>query len=212
MTNVRAYAAEFLGTLLLALIVILSGNKLLLPLGIPTALLAGTALGLSVYTVGWISGAHLNPAVTIALASLRKISPRDAVSYVLAQLLGAFAAMGLASFLGGQELAVGTPNTASVTLMEAAGAFVLAWGVLAVVHGKVHHAASGLVVGGSLAFGILVAAGLGSNGLLNPAVALAVHSFTLSNLVGPIVGALAGAWAYEWIAAKPAYHPAASAA
>jgi glycerol uptake facilitator-like aquaporin len=44
--------------------------------------------------------------------------------------------------------------------------------------------------------------GLGSNGVLNPAVALAIHSFTLSNIVGPIVGAVASVWLYQWIAAN----------
>lgn len=205
----RSYVAEFLGTMLLALIVILSGTSWFVQLGIPTAFLAGGALGFSVYAVGWISGAHLNPAVTIALASVKKIPVQQAVSYVLAQLLGAIVAVGAASYLAGHELVVSTPNTALVTIVEAIGAFVLLWGIMAVVHGKVNDAASGLVIGGSLSFGILLAMGLGSNGILNPAVALAIHSFNLANIVGPIIGAVASVWLYGWIAAKPVHHHAA---
>lgn len=209
MMNLRAYVAEFLGTMLLALIVILSGNSWLLQLGIPVAFLAGGALGFSVYAIGWLSGAHLNPAVTVALASIKKISMQDAVSYILAQLLGGLAALAVASYIGGYELVVATPNTALVTIIEAIGAFVLLWGIMAVVSGKVHDSASGIVIGGSLSFGILLAMGLGSNGVLNPAVALAIHSFTLSNIVGPVIGALASVWLYQWIATKPAHHHAA---
>lgn len=209
MMNIRAYVAEFLGTMLLALIVILSGNSWLLQLGIPVAFLAGGALGFSVYAIGWLSGAHLNPAVTVALASIKKISVQDAVPYILAQLLGGFAALAVASYVGGYELTVATPNTALVTIIEAIGTFVLLWGIMAVVSGKVHDSASGIVIGGSLSFGVLLAMGLGSNGVLNPAVALAIHSFTLSNIVGPVVGGLASVWLYQWIATKPAHHHAA---
>lgn len=204
MHNVRPYVAEFVGTLLLSLIVILSGTPWLSNLGIPVAFLAATALGLAVYTIGGVSGAHVNPAVTLALASIKKISPQDAVSYVLAQLLGAIAAMMLASYVAGHELSVVTPNTALVTVIEAIGAFILMWGVMSVVKGKVSDAASGIVIGGSLGFGVLIAMGLGSNGILNPSVAFAAHSFVLANVVGPIIGTIAAAWAYAWIVEKPA--------
>lgn len=204
--NIRPYVAEFIATFLLALIVILSGTSWIANLGIPVAFLVAVALGLAVYTVGSVSGAHLNPAVTVALASIKKISPQDAVSYVLAQLLGAIVALFAASFIANQELTVATPNTAMVTVIEAVGAFVLMWGIMSVVRGKTPDSASGLVIGGSLGFGVLIAMGLGSNGILNPAVALAVHSFNLANLVGPIIGAIAAAWLYSWLVPAPAAH------
>lgn len=201
-TSVKPYVAEFVGTMLLSLIVILSAGTSLSALGIPTAVYAGLALGLSVYILGAISGSHLNPAVTVALATIKSISFQDAVSYILAQLLGAFAAMSVASYIGGQQLAVATSNTALVTIIEAIGAFLLMWGIMSVVRGKVSDAASGIVIGGSLGFGILIAVGLGSNGILNPAVALAIHSFTLSNVIGPIIGTIAAAWLYSWLVEK----------
>src|SRR5438034_10039207 len=53
------------------------------------------AIFAAVYSVGHISGAHINPAVTIALAASRKIDSQTAITYILAQLVGAFIGAGL---------------------------------------------------------------------------------------------------------------------
>lgn len=206
MMSLRPYAAEFLGTLTLTLIVNLSASSWLINLGIPTAYMAGLALGLSVYTIGWISGSHLNPAVSIALGVIKKLPVQDVVYYVLAQLLGAVGGWALATYLGGNVFELTTPNTAHVTIVEAIGAFVLLWGIMSVVEGKVSKGASGLVIGGSLTLGVLIAMGMGSNGILNPAVALGLHTFTLSNIVGPVIGAIAAAWLYRWFAEPAKAH------
>ncbi len=193
--NIRPYLAEFLGTFVLTLVVSLSvaGNP-----DLPVPVLAGLALGLFVYTVGWISGAHLNPAVTVALATIKKISVNDAVYYMLAQFVGAIAASYIA-FQFGANPSPTIVNSAWVTIAEAIGAFLLLWGIMSVVEAKVSKGASGLVVGSSLTLGAMVAAALGSNGVLNPAVAFGIHSFSSAYLVGPLVGTIAAAWAYRWI-------------
>jgi len=204
--NIRPYIAEFLGTFTLTMIVLFTSGTFVAELGIPTAYLAGITLGLFVYTVGSISGAHLNPAVTIALATIKKISVPEAVYYMLAQFVGAIAASYAAWHITGSWVVANVGNTAMETIAEAMGAFVLVWGIMAVVEGKVSKGASGLVIGGSLTLGVLIALGAGSNGVLNPAVAMGAHSFASAYLVGPIVGAIAAAWAYRALAEAPKPH------
>src|SRR5271156_3678220 len=96
----RKYIAEFVGTFVLVF-----G-------GVGSAVLAGRyigfagvafAFGLSllamVYTIGPISGCHINPAVTLGVLLARKIGIKDAVIYMVAQVIGAIVAAGLVLFI-----------------------------------------------------------------------------------------------------------------
>jgi aquaporin Z len=88
-----------------------SGLRRLLPDAIARRSLVGLAMGITaiglIYSPwGKRSGAHMNPAVTLAFLRLGKIEPRDALMYVLAQLLGASAGVWLAQVLLGPALAV----------------------------------------------------------------------------------------------------------
>ncbi|KAM4796075.1 aquaporin-2-like [Rhinophrynus dorsalis] len=93
----RSVAAEFLGTLLFVFFGL--GSALAWPAALPTvlqiALTFGLAIGTMVQTLGHISGAHLNPAVTVAFLVGSHISLLKAVFYILAQMLGAVAGAGL---------------------------------------------------------------------------------------------------------------------
>ncbi len=100
------YIAEFLGTLVLILIgcgvvamVVLFGNGApheVVNGGYTNITLAwGLGVTMGVYTAGKISGGHLNPAVTIALAVFRGFSWAKVPGYILAQVLGAFVGAGL---------------------------------------------------------------------------------------------------------------------
>src|SRR5580692_9683070 len=97
---VRKYLAEFLGTFVLVF-----G-------GVGSAVLAGShigfvgvafAFGLSllamVYTIGPISGCHINPAVTCGVLLAKKIGMKDALAYVIAQIIGAIIAAALILFI-----------------------------------------------------------------------------------------------------------------
>ncbi|MCR4411922.1 MAG: aquaporin, partial [Thermoguttaceae bacterium] len=93
----RELLAEFLGTFVLIVFGCASVAQVLLSRhtsGEYLSINLGWALGvtLGVYVAGGVSGGHLNPAVTVALAVLRRFSWGKVVPYCLAQLVGAFAA------------------------------------------------------------------------------------------------------------------------
>jgi len=180
------YVAEFLGTFLLALAVSLSiAGKF----PVSTPVIAALTLGVSVYTLFAISGTHINPAITLGLAAIGKIGGKDAAAYLVAQFLGGGLAMGVARYLApGGTAGVSAADGATVFTAELLGTFVLATGVASVVHGKAPGEAAGLTIGGSLLIGISIAASA-SNGVLNPAVALAIGSLSASYVAAPIIGA-----------------------
>lgn len=189
----KKYIAEGLGAGLLTLVVALS---LSVDFPISTPILAGLVLGLLVYSIGHVSGTHINPAVTVGVWSLNKISGRDAVFYIVSQAVGSFLAMvlvtktvGLASF--------SVSNSGMVFLAEALGTFFFTFGIASVVLEKSHSQMSGFIIGGSLVLGIAIASTLGSNGVLNPAVAWGIGSLNLMYVLGPIVGSIFGMQAYK---------------
>jgi aquaporin Z len=185
------YFAEALGTFALTFVVLLS-TVFAMPYSTPV-MAAGT-LGLFVYLIGGLSGAHLNPAITIGLLSVNKMRVSDAFFYVIAQFIGAIIALILLYLLTGESTGIGFENDLLVAAFEAMGTFVLAFGISSVVLGKIHPAASGLAIGGSLFIGIYLASVV-SNAVLNPAVALGIGSFGPMYVLGPIVGSVAGFWA-----------------
>ena len=193
----KKYIAELIGTFGLTAIVILSvvGN-----FPIPTPVVAGFTLLLFVYTIGHISGAHINPAVTLGALSIKMIDIKDAAIYILMQFLGAGLALvviNLAFGVPGLELeAVGSMR---VGLAELIGMFFFTFGIASVVYAEEDNGMSGVVIGGSLFFGIAFASLLGSNGVLNPAVALGIRSFNLMYILGPIVGSVLGMWTFKYI-------------
>jgi aquaporin Z len=86
--------AEFFGTMVLVLVgcssIVLTGLGSAFPLAaLPIGLAFGLAFTAMVYTVGPISGCHINPAVTAAFWSAGRISGADAIAYVVAQFIGA---------------------------------------------------------------------------------------------------------------------------
>lgn len=189
------YFAELLGTFVLALAVIVSLSGSLI---FPAPILAALTVGVFVYTIGRISGTHLNPAVTLGILSVKKISVRDAVGYIAAQFGGA----GLATFIAQAFIhippVVPVSDSVWVVLSEALGTFILVFGIASVVFGKVSRELSGVVIGGSLLLGIALASS-GSNGILNPAVAMAINSLSFSYVVGPLLGGLLGVWIFKFL-------------
>jgi glycerol uptake facilitator-like aquaporin len=79
----QKYLAEFLGTLFFVYVILATGN----PLAI------GAALALVILLTSRISGGHINPAVSIVMASSGKIPPAEIMPYIAAQVLGGLAAL-----------------------------------------------------------------------------------------------------------------------
>jgi glycerol uptake facilitator-like aquaporin len=193
----KKYVAEFVGTFALSFIVlsaVAAGTSL--PLVVPV--IAALTLGLFVYTIGALSGCHINPAVTAGLWSIKKIADKDAVGYILAQLAGALVAVAAARAFGViSPAAVPMMFDMGLFMAEMMGMFFFAFGIAAVVYGRVSEQMSGLVVGGSLLLGILMAVVAGSAGILNPAVAFALNSISVVYMLAPIAGSVLGFNAYR---------------
>jgi glycerol uptake facilitator-like aquaporin len=138
---VRRAAAEFTGTLLLLAAVVGSGimGERLAAGNAAIALLANTiATGAALIAIllafGRISGAHLNPAVTLADAWLGGIAWRETPAYIVAQLAGAFAGVGVAHAMFSLPLlsisthARSGPGQMFSEFVATFGLFVVIWG------------------------------------------------------------------------------------
>ena len=194
----KKYLAEFIGTFGLSFIVLVAvASTKSLPMAVP--LIAGLTLALFVYSIGSISGCHINPSVTLAQLSVKKISAKDAVGYIVAQFLGALGAMFVAKMFVVTSLVAADAFEGKVFMAEMLGAFFFNFGIASVVYGKAKEQMSGLVVGGSLVLGVLVASLAGAAGILNPAVALALNSMSVVYLVAPVVGAVLGFHVYRFV-------------
>lgn len=100
--------AEAFGTAVLVLVgcgsVALAGYGAVLPLGIlPISFAFGLAVMAMAYTIGPVSGCHINPAVTLSMITAGRMSAGDGAKYMIAQVIGAFIGAGLlAVMLGGK--------------------------------------------------------------------------------------------------------------
>ena len=193
-----AVAAEFLGTGFLTL-VFLSVQRSTIGLPYFIALAAAVAVIAASFVFGDNSGAHLNPAITLALWTARKIGTVIGAAYIVAQLLGAWAAYGIYHYFVNTAMQpIGGHYTARVLIAEAVGMLVLAlaWGF--VTFRRVDTLNRAVVLGGAYALAIVIAAVAGI-GIANPAVALGVRAWDIwgsmgwgTYVLGPVLGALVG--------------------
>lgn len=204
--------AEFLGTALLTLAVLAVSKS---TIGIPyfVAIAAGLVVATATLTFGAISGAHLNPLVTIGLWSIRRVKALPAIVYVAAQLLGGIAAYFLFTYFVGQTFENTGDFEGKVLVAEAVGGFIFSLGVAAVVFQKLKGGLAAATIGMSLVLAVMVAAA-GSGGIVNPAVALGARSWEWGTFaLGPILGGIIGFNLYSLLfapAAELAEKPAAA--
>jgi aquaporin Z len=192
--------AEIIGTYTLTLVVIASSSIPNFP--VPTFILAGLVLGLFVYSIGNISGCHINPAVTLGLLSLKKIKPMDGLFYIIAQFIGALLALLTLSSFGLNLTPVGNLNNNIVFFTELIGTILFTFGIASIVLGKHDDSVKGLIVGGSLALGACIAVLLGGPGFLNPAVAFGAKSLAITTFFAPIIGSVIGMNLYKFLSDK----------
>ncbi|MGH7543845.1 MAG: MIP/aquaporin family protein [Gemmatimonadota bacterium] len=205
----RKLLTETIGTFFLVLTIglVVIGEIPVAPLAI------GSALMVMVYMGGHISGAHYNPAVTLAVWARGGISAGEVVPYWIAQLVGAFLAAAAAWAITWETFAPAPGATATVLgslLVELLFTFALALVVLQTATAPETKGNSfyGLAIGFTVAAGAFAGGGI-SGGAFNPAVGLGpilfqglVEGGTFANawlyVVAPLVGALAAAGVYRF--------------
>ena len=209
---------ECIGTFFLVLTIGLTVTA-----GLPMApLVIGAALMVMVYMGGHVSGAHYNPAVTLAVVLRGKISPAQATAYVGAQLAGAIlAALAVHAVTGAAFSPAPGPDApaGAVLLVEALFTFALALVVLNVATTRATEGNSyfGLAIGFTVMVGAF-AGGAISGGAYNPAVGIgpAIVSTLLGEgglestwfyIVGPLAGAVLAALVFR-VQNAPEFIPA----
>ncbi|CAN5751470.1 hypothetical protein BH24CHL3_BH24CHL3_03740 [soil metagenome] len=203
---IRKMAAEAIGTFIL----VLAGAGAVI-LGSSYPLAFGFALIAIVYAIGHISGAHVNPAVTIGLAAIGRFPMPHVPYYIGSQVAGAVLAAlflrliyGSEGGLGATSVAEGFSNLDGFLLeLVATAVFVFVFAAVA-TDKRVPAGAFGLAAGGALLF-IALFAGPFTGASVNPARSLgpALASWTFTDLwiylTAPFIGAVIGAVAYEFV-------------
>ncbi len=172
MNSTSKLITEFIGTFFLCLVVALNANA-----GIANLLAIGSVLMVMVYAGGHISGAHYNPAVTLAVLVRGRINMNEAIMYWVAQIVAAAAAALVASSVfrtaGDGVGAVSELGTMAALVAEILGTFALAYVVLNVATSK--NTAGNSYFGLAIGFTVLACGyifGQYSGGAFNPAVAV----------------------------------------
>ena len=210
----RAIVGEWLGTMFLLAAVIGSGimaenlaagNMAIALLG--NAIPTGAILVVLITILGPISGAHLNPAVTVAFLLRGEILPRLAFAYVVVQILGAFCGAVLAHFMF--ELPLIQESAELRTGMAQWGSeFVATFGLLATIFGTLRWQPKAV----PMMVGLYITAAYwftASTSFANPAVTIA-RSFTntfsgifpehaLGFIVAQLAAAVIGTYALRWL-------------
>ena len=230
----KKYIAEFIGTLVL--VVVGCGTAMLVGCDaaagsgyLLTALAFGLVIVAMAYSIGNISGCHINPAVSLAVLMSGGMTVKDFVGYVVAQVLGALAGSGLLAAIwtlggvtdmtggfGSNGLAGVGGSAVAGLLVEVVLTFIFVTAILGVTSSKAGHGSfGGLVIGLSLVLVHILGIGLTGTSVnparsIGPAIvaALAGNTVPLASLwvfiVGPLVGAALAAVVYQYLEADEA--------
>ncbi len=225
--SIKKYIAEFFGTMVLVLFgcgtaVVtggLSGGTQSGTLGVLAISLAfGLSIVAAAYAIGHISGAHLNPAVSLAVLINGGISFADFIGYVIAQILGALAGSGILYFVtanselsgygsnGFGALSSVELSTAGAVVVEIVLTFVFVMTILGVTSSEKTSNIAGLVIGLTLTFVHLIGIPLTGTSV-NPARSIAPAIFeggeALSQvwvfILAPLAGAALAALIWKYV-------------
>jgi aquaporin NIP len=177
------------------------------------ALVFGLVIMVMIYATGHLSGAHINPAVTVAFTLTRHFPARDAVVYVAAQLAGAMAgALLLLAVWTGKPAQLGATvpsiGTGSALLYEIVLTAFLMFVITAVATDtRAVGAAAAIAIGGTVGLdalfgGPVTGASMNPARSFGPALAAGEWESFWIYVVGPVVGAALGALAYQLSAAN----------
>ena len=229
-----AYVAELIGTFTLVFFItmVVSLYVTVPPAGQPQPFIDWSVIGLVhafvlfmlIQSLAVISGAHFNPAVTVALASIRQIRPSEAVIYIVLQCAGGILGALLTKALISDEGAAVNYGATAVSarldhsiflgaICEGVGTFFLIWAIVGVA---VNPAGlkdwAGLAIGTTLGFLVMIFGPLTGAGL-NPARALGpalvghafdgIGHFVWVYAVAPVVGAVVAALLYTYVFTTP---------
>jgi aquaporin-4 len=182
----------------------------------------GAAIGIMIYAFGHISGAHINPAVTIAMMVTKNIDVKNGAGYIGSQIIGAIAAaFAIFVILPGPGAAVnyGTQGGPSDLINNSAIAgvgveiiltfFLVTTIFMAAVHKKAAAGMAGIAIGGMIFLlhlvGVpLTGASMNPARTLGPAIVSGYWDFHWIYWVGPIVGALIAGLIMQYVYVKKA--------
>jgi len=213
LNNMKKYIAEFIGTFALvfcgtgAVTINEVTNGSVTHVGI--AVTFGLIIMAMIYSVGEISGAHLNPAVTIAFAVNKTFSWKQVLPYIISQLIGGLAASLILKFLFPASALLGTTLPAGIAsqsfILEIILTFFLVFVILQVATGsKEQGMFAGLAIGSVVLLEAMFAGPI-SGASMNPArsFAPAIVSNHIEHLwiylLAPLIGALLAVFFYKII-------------
>jgi len=202
--RIAIVVAEFLGTGVLALAMLSVQHS---AIGLPYFIAIVAGLTLAVMTVLFArtgDGAHFNPAITIGMWAARQVKTMPAIAYIVAQMLGAWAAYYIYTFYVHTSL---QPTVShfdwTVLIAEGVGALVLSLGYAAAVFNRFLNAKTAATIGAAYTLAIILASSA-SIGIVNPAIALSFRVFDVfgssgwtNYALGPVLGAILGFLVYE---------------
>ncbi|PON58289.1 Major intrinsic protein [Trema orientale] len=170
----------------------------------------GLVVMVLIYTVGHISGAHFNPAVTIAFASTKRFPLKQAPAYIAAQVVGSTLASGTLRllFTGKQDHFLGTMPAGS-DMQSFVIEFIITFYLMFVVSGvatdnRAVGQLAGLAIGSTVLLNVLFAGPISGASMnparsLGPAIVWKKYKGLWIYLVSPTLGAIAGVWAYNLV-------------
>jgi MIP family channel proteins len=172
------------------------------------ALAFGLVIMVMVYATGHLSGAHINPAVTIAFTLTRHFPPREALAYIAGQVIGAIAAaLLLLAIWPSQPAALGATvpsiGAGSALVYEALMTAFLMFVIMAVATDtRAVGAAAAIAIGGTIGLdalfgGPITGASMNPARSLGPALASGTWTDFWIYVLGPCAGAAIGALAYQ---------------
>ncbi len=215
MNSIRKYIAEFIGTFVLVLFA--CGTAAMTGCSttefntayVVTALAFGLVIVAMAYSIGNVSGCHINPAVSIAMLISGKLTVKDFVGYVVSQFLGAIAGAGVLLALIGPDKGLGANglfegDILKSIIIEVILTFVFVIAILGVTSKVENGKVAGLVIGLSLTlvhlFGIAFT-GTSVNPARSFGPALFVGGDALANvwvfIVAPLIGGALAAVVYK---------------